>query len=69
MDRAASLTPGTGNASLFAYATVERAGATLEVESKLRSGLSAFAQAWAGATREERWRPDYGVMTGLEYRW
>jgi len=69
MARAAALAPGTGKVSLLGYATVERAGAALEVESKLRSGLSAFAEAWAGASKDERWRLDYGVMGGLAYRW
>ncbi len=69
MDHASALAPGTGRASLFGYATVERAGAALDVESRLRSGLPAFAQAWAGASKLDGWRPDYGVMGGLTYRW
>lgn len=67
--RAAALEPGTGQASLLAYATKERAGAALEVESKLRSGLTAFAQAWAGAARGERWRADYGAVGGVALKW
>jgi len=70
MDRAASLTPGTGRVELFGYATLQKMGAALEYEQRLRrSGLSTFARAWAGATRADAWKPDAGVMTGLRWTW
>lgn len=70
MDGAAALTPGTGRIDLFGYATLDRIGAALDYEQRLRaSGLSAFGQAWAGATRESRWRPDAGVMGGVRWSW
>ncbi|MDX2087853.1 MAG: hypothetical protein SFX73_08385 [Kofleriaceae bacterium] len=68
MDRAASLRPGTGRIDLLGYATLERVGAALDYEQRLgRTSLSTFAQAWAGAARADRWRPDAGVAAGL--RW
>ena len=68
MDRAASLTPGTGRVDLLGYASLDQAGAALEYEQRLRSsGFSTFARAWAGATRADGWKPDAGVTAGL--RW
>ncbi len=69
MDRAASLKPGSGKLELLGYATLERAGAALDLEAKLRPNLSTFAQAWAGAARVDRWKPDAGVMAGLRWTW
>lgn len=69
MDRAASLTPGTGRVDLLGYASTDRIGAALDYEQRLlHSGLSTFARAWAGATRANGWRPDAGVMAGLRMR-
>lgn len=69
MNGAASLTPGTGRVDLLGYATLERVGAALEYEQRLRrAGLSTFAQAWAGAARSDGWRPDAGVVGGLRWR-
>ena len=69
MDRAASLSPGSGRVELLGYATLERMGAALDYEQRFKSGLSTFAQAWAGAERSERWRADAGVLGGLRFRW
>lgn len=69
LDRAAALTPGRGKLDLFGYATLERAGAALDLEAKLRPGLSTFAQAWAGAAKVDRWRPDAGATAGLRWTW
>lgn len=69
MDRAASLAPGRGHLDLLGYATLDRMWASLELESKPRSNVSTFAKAWAGAAREDRWRPDAGVVAGLRMRW
>jgi hypothetical protein len=69
LDRAATLAPGRGHIDLTAYATLERAGAALDFESTLRPGLSAFAQAWAGMARDDRWQPDAGVQVGARWRW
>ena len=69
LDRADALTPGTGRIDLLGYATLERVGAALDYEQRFRTrNLSAFAQAWAGASRESRWQPDAGVMGGLRWR-
>ena len=66
--RAASLAPGTGHIDLTGYATLDRVGAALDYEQRLRRpNLSAFAHAWAGATRTDRWRRDAGAMAGLKY--
>jgi hypothetical protein len=69
LDSAAALTPGSGRIDLLGYATLERVGAALEYEQRFRSSdLSTFAQAWAGASRESRWKRDAGVMGGLRWR-
>jgi hypothetical protein len=68
MESAASLTPGTGRIDLLGYASLERIGAALDYEQRLRSSrLSTFARAWAGAERVDGWRPDAGVMGGLRF--
>jgi hypothetical protein len=70
MDGAASLAPGTGRLDLLGYATLERMGAAVEYEQRLRHpGLATFARAWAGATHADEWKPDAGVMGGLTFRW
>ncbi len=69
LDRAAALAPGSGHLDLTAYATLERAGAALDFAAAIRPGLSTFAQAWAGAVRDESWRADAGVQGGLRWTW
>ena len=69
VDRAVALDPGHGRVDLFGYATLERAGAGVDMEAKLKPGLSAFAQAWVGAEREQGWHKDAGVTGGLRYQW
>ncbi|WP_199351062.1 hypothetical protein [Haliangium ochraceum] len=43
----------------------------LDYAHRITSGTSAFAQAWGGLARDDtgRWRPDYGVVGGLRWRW
>ena len=70
MNRAASLKPGTGHVDLSAYATLDRLGASLDYEQRLRrTNLSTFAKAWAGAARVDRWKADAGVAAGLRWAW
>jgi hypothetical protein len=69
LDGAASLAPGTGHVDLFGYATLDRIGAALDYEQRMRwANLSTFAQAWAGAARDDGWRPDAGVVGGVRWR-
>jgi hypothetical protein len=69
LDRPAALSPGHGQVDLFGYATLDRIGAGLDAEARLTRGLSAYAQAWAGAQRDDVWHKDVGAVGGLRWQW
>jgi hypothetical protein len=69
LDRADSIAPGHGHLDLLGFATLDRIGAGLEMETKLRSNLTAFARAEAGLVRGQGFRPDVSVIGGLRYQW
>lgn len=71
LDRAASLAPGHGRADLFGFLEPTRLGGAVDYTHRITPALSAFAQGWAGAERDEydRWRTGYGVYAGLRLVW
>ena len=69
LDHAAALAPGRGHLDLLGYATLDRIGAGLEMETKLKSSLPAFARADAGLVRGQGFKPDVSVIGGLRWQW
>ncbi len=69
LDHAAALAPGRGHLDLLGFATLDRIGAGLEMEAKLKSSLTAFARAEAGLVRGQGLKPDVSVMGGLRWQW
>lgn len=69
LDHADAIAPGHGHLDLLGFATLDRIGAGLEMEAKLRSNLTAFARAEAGLVRGQGFKPDASVIGGLRYQW
>jgi len=67
LDHAAAIAPGHGHLDLLGFATLDRIGAGLEMESKLKGNLTAFARAEAGLVRGQGFKPEASVTAGL--RW
>lgn len=69
LDQAGAIAPGHGHLDLLGFATLDRVGAGLQMESKLNSKLTAFARAEAGLVRGQGWKPDASVIGGLRWQW
>jgi hypothetical protein len=68
-EHAAAIAPGHGHLDLSGFATLDRIGAGLEMETKLKSNLTAFARAEAGLVRGQGFKPDASVIGGLRWQW
>ena len=69
LERAAAINPGHGHLDLLGFANLDRVGAGLEMETKLRSNLPAFARAEAGLVRGQGFKPDASVVGGIRWQW
>jgi hypothetical protein len=71
LQSALAMPVGSGKVNLFATASDGSMAAVARVQARIRESLGVFGEGRIGMTRDDsqRWRRDWAVLGGVEYKW
>jgi hypothetical protein len=61
----------SGRVNLSIIASEGSIGAQARAEARIKERLALYGEGWLGMTRDEslKWKRDWSVLGGVEYRW
>lgn len=70
LDRVDGLPVGSGRLDALIFGEPGMVGGAVDYEHRVAESVSLFGRGHAGVIRGvSGWDPDWGVLTGLRYRW